>query len=50
MAEQKFRKEKDTFGDLQVPTDRYWGAQTQRSLMNFDIGMSLWVFRGGNNS
>lgn len=41
MAEQKFRKEKDTFGDLQVPADRYWGAQTQRSLMNFDIGMSL---------
>ncbi|OXB34619.1 fumarate hydratase, mitochondrial [Cryptococcus neoformans] len=38
MAEQKFRKEKDTFGDLQVPADRYWGAQTQRSLMNFDIG------------
>lgn len=26
----KFRAEKDTFGDLQVPADRYWGAQTQR--------------------
>jgi fumarate hydratase class II len=35
---QKIRKEKDTFGDLEVPADRYWGAQTQRSLMNFDIG------------
>ncbi|KAF9270345.1 fumarate hydratase [Marasmius fiardii PR-910] len=35
---QKFRVEKDTFGDLQVPADRYWGAQTQRSLQNFDIG------------
>lgn len=35
---QSFRTEKDTFGDLQVPSDRYWGAQTQRSLMNFDIG------------
>jgi fumarate hydratase class II len=35
---QKFRTEKDTFGDLQVPSDRYWGAQTQRSLQNFDIG------------
>ncbi|EIW69029.1 hypothetical protein TREMEDRAFT_44268 [Tremella mesenterica DSM 1558] len=35
---QKYRKEKDTFGDLQVPAERYWGAQTQRSLMNFDIG------------
>ncbi|ORE01501.1 fumarate hydratase precursor rhizopus oryzae [Rhizopus microsporus var. microsporus] len=35
---QKFRTERDTFGDLQVPADRYWGAQTQRSLQNFDIG------------
>ncbi|KAI9029013.1 fumarate hydratase [Phycomyces nitens] len=35
---QKFRAERDTFGDLQVPADRYWGAQTQRSLQNFDIG------------
>ncbi|KAG8859401.1 fumarase fum1 [Serendipita sp. 411] len=38
MSQQKFRQERDTFGDLQVPTDKYWGAQTQRSLMNFDIG------------
>ncbi|KAI8148116.1 fumarate hydratase [Fennellomyces sp. T-0311] len=37
-ALQKFRAERDTFGDLQVPADRYWGAQTQRSLQNFDIG------------
>lgn len=35
---QKFRQEADTFGPLQVPSDRYWGAQTQRSLLNFDIG------------
>ncbi|KAL5534133.1 hypothetical protein ACEPAG_594 [Sanghuangporus baumii] len=34
----QFRTERDTFGDLQVPSDRYWGAQTQRSLQNFDIG------------
>ena len=33
-----FRIEKDSFGDLQVPSDRYWGAQTQRSLGNFKIG------------
>ena len=33
-----FRTERDTFGDLQVPSDRYWGAQTQRSSMNFKIG------------
>jgi fumarate hydratase class II len=30
--------EKDTFGDIKVASDRYWGAQTQRSLENFDIG------------
>ena len=33
-----FRIEKDTLGELRVPMDRYWGAQTQRSLMNFKIG------------
>ena len=51
---QNFRIEKDTFGELHVPADKYWGAQTQRylrqecshiwlthvyrSLQNFDIG------------
>ncbi|TEB39255.1 aspartate ammonia lyase [Coprinellus micaceus] len=38
MSEQRFRVERDTFGELKVPADRYWGAQTQRSLQNFDIG------------
>jgi len=38
VPEQKYRSERDTFGELQVPADRYWGAQTQRSLQNFDIG------------
>ncbi|KAF7311018.1 Fumarate hydratase [Mycena chlorophos] len=38
MSAQQFRVERDTFGELQVPADRYWGAQTQRSLQNFDIG------------
>ncbi|CCG81126.1 Fumarate hydratase, mitochondrial [Taphrina deformans PYCC 5710] len=33
-----YREEADTFGPLKVASDRYWGAQTQRSLMNFDIG------------
>ncbi|KAK4705128.1 fumarate hydratase, class II, partial [Phenoliferia sp. Uapishka_3] len=37
-GQQKFRVEKDTFGDLNVPADRYYGAQTQRSVQNFDIG------------
>lgn len=32
------RTESDSFGPLEVPFDRYWGAQTQRSLMNFPIG------------
>jgi fumarate hydratase class II len=33
-----FRIEKDTMGEVQVPADKYWGAQTQRSLENFKIG------------
>eukprot|EP00929_Paragymnodinium_shiwhaense_P115852 TRINITY_DN84_c0_g2_i1.p1 TRINITY_DN84_c0_g2~~TRINITY_DN84_c0_g2_i1.p1 ORF type:complete len:524 (+),score=138.91 TRINITY_DN84_c0_g2_i1:54-1574(+) len=32
------REEKDTMGTLYVPVDKYWGAQTQRSLQNFRIG------------
>jgi len=34
----KTRTESDSFGPLDVPADRYWGAQTQRSLGNFKIG------------
>jgi len=33
----EFRIEKDTMGEMQVPSDRLWGAQTQRSLENFKI-------------
>ena len=32
------RTETDSFGPLEVPTSKYWGAQTQRSLLNFPIG------------
>src|SRR6266436_9497406 len=32
------RIETDSFGPIEVPADRYWGAQTQRSLQNFRIG------------
>jgi len=32
------RTETDTFGPIEVPTDRYWGAQSQRSIGNFKIG------------
>jgi fumarate hydratase class II len=34
----KYRIETDTMGDIEVPADRYWGAQTQRSKQNFRIG------------
>src|ERR1700683_5847308 len=32
------RTETDSFGPIEVPADRYWGAQTQRSLEHFKIG------------
>ena len=32
------RTETDSFGPLEVPADKYWGAQTQRSIINFPIG------------
>lgn len=34
----KYRIEHDTMGEVRVPADRYWGAQTQRSFENFKIG------------
>ena len=34
----KTRTETDSFGPIEVPADRYWGAQTQRSRNNFRIG------------
>tara|TARA_B100000700_G_C15045454_1_gene857693 strand:+ start:2356 stop:3750 length:1395 start_codon:yes stop_codon:yes gene_type:complete len=33
-----YRIEKDTMGNVQVPSEKYWGAQTQRSINNFKIG------------
>ena len=33
-----FRIEKDTLGEIKVPSSKYWGAQTQRSIENFKIG------------
>jgi fumarate hydratase class II len=35
---EKMRIESDTMGEVEVPADRYWGAQTQRSIENFPIG------------
>ncbi len=37
----EYRIEKDTMGEMQVPADRYWAAQTQRSFQNFKIGGEL---------
>ena len=34
----EYRIEHDTMGEVKVPADKYWGAQTQRSKMNFEIG------------
>ena len=35
-----FRIEKDTMGEVQVPADKYWAAQTERSRNNFKIGQA----------
>ena len=35
---QDYRIEKDTMGEIRVPVDKLWGAQTQRSYENFKIG------------
>ena len=38
------RTESDSMGTIEVQSDRYWGAQTQRSLGNFDIGRDTFVW------
>src|SRR4026207_869019 len=35
------RIETDSMGEIEVPADRYWGAQTQRSLLHFNIGFDV---------
>ena len=37
----EFRTETDSLGEVQVPADKLWGAQTQRSLKHFSIGTDL---------
>ena len=39
----QYRIEHDSMGEIQVPADRYWGAQTERSLHNFNIGRETFV-------
>ena len=37
----EYRKEHDSMGEVRVPADRFWGAQTQRSHENFEIGIGI---------
>ena len=37
MTDDEFRTEQDSLGEMQVPADAYWGAQTQRAIQNFPI-------------
>ena len=49
MSSEPTRRETDSLGEVEVPADRYWGAQTQRSLHHFSIGhdrMPSAVIRG----
>ena len=62
MTDQEFRVERDSMGELQVPTDALWGAQTQRAVQNFPIsglpmprafiralGLIKWAAAGANS-
>jgi fumarate hydratase, class II len=44
MAQSKTRTERDSMGAIEVPADRYWGAQTERSRNNFKIGVERFRF------
>ena len=37
----EYRIEHDSMGDVKVPADKYWGAQTERSHENFEIGVGI---------
>jgi len=41
----KYRIEHNTLGEIEVPQDRLWGAQTQRSLANFSIGQEKMLLK-----
>src|SRR5215472_19241130 len=41
LGEEAFRKETDSLGEVSVPAEKLWGAQTQRSLEHFSIGKDL---------
>ena len=42
----EFRLEHDSMGEVRVPADKYWGAQTQRSVENFPIGTGIETMPG----
>ena len=42
MADQTFRMESDSMGEMKVPKGAYWGAQTQRAVENFPISTIRW--------
>ena len=44
MTDPGFRIDKDSLGEVQVPADRLWGAQTQRSTVNFRIGVGRFTW------
>src|SRR3712207_9540209 len=44
MSDGAYRTDKDSLGPVQVPSDRLWGAQTQRSIENFPIGRNRFVW------
>ena len=41
----KFRIEKDSLGEVKVESEKLWGAQTQRSIQNFQIGVGKFHFQ-----
>jgi fumarate hydratase class II len=43
-GDEEFRVDKDSLGEVRVPSDRLWGAQTQRSIENFPIGRDRFVW------
>src|SRR5438477_5024028 len=40
-SKSKTRNESDSMGEIEVPADKYWGAQTERSLLHFNIGFDV---------
>ena len=44
MSSQKYRTDKDSLGEVRVPADKLWAAQTQRSIENFPIGTDRFVW------